>query len=64
MSIFAKLSRKQALVELYIIRCLTGTFEFYVRVMEQNIENGVIGEGFQIPTNQKSENSAFSFLIG
>ena len=64
MSIFAKLSRKQALVELYIIRCLTGTFEFYVRVMAENIEYGVIGEGFQISANQEPENSAFSLLIG
>ena len=28
------------------------------------IEYGIFGEGSQISTNQKQENSAFSFLIG
>ena len=29
-----------------------------------SIEHGIIGEGSQILTNQKRENSAFSILIG
>ena len=34
------------------------------KLFPELIEHGIIGEGSQISTNQKRENSAFSFLIG
>ena len=38
--------------------------EFAVNISLEDIEYEIIGEGSQISTNQKRENSAFSLLIG
>ena len=37
---------------------------FIFRVGKERMESGIFGEGSQIPTNEKGENSAFSLLIG
>ena len=38
--------------------------QWYYTLLIVHIEYGILGKGFQISTNQKRENSAFSPLIG
>ena len=41
-----------------------GWYSDMISVNQDRIEYGIIGEGFQISTNQKQESTVFSLLIG
>ena len=48
-----------------VLKCLKiVNLEIVVCIWKIFIEYGIVGEGYQIYTNQKRENSAFSLLIG